>query len=407
MSTNMPTNMLLCSQLAPVNPQTFRHIFTFVRDIGYGTEGTVSRWENRTAGQVVALKVPRTPDRSKDLLAEIVALKKHEPVGPALVFELAQWGDVSKFRRTFLRYVDKVPEMTLWKFLLDMSLALDWLHNQMGEGHIHGDLKPENILVFSPPGWKGAHDKLPTLPTFKISDIARMKPASANIKYHGTYEFGPPLKERERKQTPAADVWAIGASLQNFALGVMPVKNKDEYIKEKEEEGGYVPTLEDLRTEKWRKIIPHQYRPINMSEDYQRYNMNIEPTAPYSFDLQRWYERLYAEDISKRASSKWLVKKYVPYAEVKIQTMLREQEQKRARQTFLGEQEQRVERQRQILIQNKEPRPQVPDVLQSAAAVLREPATVREAQVYHAYELEVRQARAGLAAQGERPPWRY
>ncbi|KAF9738200.1 hypothetical protein PMIN06_011738 [Paraphaeosphaeria minitans] len=390
----MSPTMLSCSQPMPTNPQSFRRAFTFVRDIGCGTEGTVSRWENRTTGQVVALKVPRTPDRSKDLLAEIAALKKvppqehinnfltyilqYEPVGPALVFELAEWGDVSKFRRTLLGHLDKVPEMTLWKFLLDMSLALDWLHNNMGEAHIHGDLKPENILVFSPTGWNGANDRLPTLPTFKISDIARMKPASANIKYHGTYEYGPPLPERERKQTPAADVWAIGASLQSFALGVMPVKSRVEYIKEKEKEGGYVPTLDDLRTEKWRKIIPHQYRPLNMSEEYQRYDMKIKPTAPYSFDLQRWYAALYAEDVSKRASSKWLVKKYVPYAQVKIHTMLREQEQNRVRQTFLREQEQRVERQRQILFQNRELRPRVPDVLQGAAAVLREPGTTRE-----------------------------
>ncbi|KAF2447026.1 kinase-like protein [Karstenula rhodostoma CBS 690.94] len=333
------------NQPQSIPAQNFRNFFKFVQEIGQGTEGIVSRWENLTTGQVVALKVPRSPDRSKDLLAEIEALKKvppheniatlltyllqHQPVGPALVFELAEYGDVSSYRRRIMQSYTRVPEITLWKFLRDMSLALDWLHNKMVESHIHGDLKPENILVFSPVGWKG--EGVPTLPTFKIGDIARMQPANAHRKYNGTYEFGPPRTERQRKQTPAVDVWAIGASLQNFALGVLPVMNKADFIKEKKEQGGAVPTLADLQTEAWRDIIPHQYRPLNADVEFQRDMMKMQrPVPPYSFDLNRWYDQLVEEETTKRISSRTLAKRFVPYADVKIQTMIREHEHKLA-----------------------------------------------------------------------------
>lgn len=349
----MPPNLPPCSQPQTLTAQTFGSSYTFVNEIGRGTEGTVSCWKNRTTGQVVALKVPRSPQRSKDLLAEIAALNKvppnehinnllthmlqHAPVGPALVFDLAQWGDVSQYRCTLLRCTDKVPEITLWKFLRDMSLALDWLHNKIGEAQIHGDLKPENILVFSPPGW--SRERVPTLPVFKISDIARMQPASSNRKYHGTYEFGPPYAERDQKQTPAVDVWAIGASLQNFALGVLPVINKHDFIKEKKEQGGSVPTLADLLTESWRRIIPHQYRPLHMDVEFQADVMKIKHPAQYSHDLNRWYSTLVEEDVSKRISAKTLVKRFVPYADVKIQTMVREQEYNQARAALIREHE--------------------------------------------------------------------
>jgi serine/threonine protein kinase len=328
--------------------QTFRSAFTFVRTLASGTEGTVSRWENTTTDQLVAVKTPRS-SRSRDLLNEIAALKKvppfehivsllthfqkWEPIGPALVFELAEWGSVYVYRRCLLIDHDKVPEMTLWKFLRDMSLALDWLHNQMDEPHCHGDLKPENILVFSPPGW--TNEGVPVLPTFKICDISRLRSVGANVKFCGTYEYGPPHAERQVKQTPAVDVFSIGASLQWFALGVRPVVPAADFIKYKKEQGGYVPTLTDLKAEAWRAIVPYQYRPLNASIEFQRDVLKLaKPVAPYSHGLSQWYDRLVEEQVEKRITSRSLARQFVPFADVYIDTLIRQQQRENARQRY-------------------------------------------------------------------------
>jgi serine/threonine protein kinase len=328
--------------------QTFRSAFTFVRELASGSEGTVSRWKNNTTGQLVAVKTPRS-GRSNDLLNEIAALKKvppyehivslltnfqqWEPVGPALIFELAEWGSVNAYRRHLLNHHNKVPEITLWKFLRDMSLALDWLHNRMSESHCHGDLKPENILVFSPLGWTS--EEVPTLPTFKICDISRLRPVSSNEKFRGTYEFGPPHAERQVKQTPAVDIFAIGASLQWFALGVYPVVPAAEFIKSKKEQGGYVPTLADLRTEVWRAIIPYQYRPLNASIEFQRDVAKLAmPVAPYSHGLNQWYDKLVEERVEKRITSRSLARRLVPFADVYIETLVRQQQHEEARRRY-------------------------------------------------------------------------
>lgn len=388
----MPPHMSQSNQPLRIDPRTFRQDFRYVRDIGQGTEGIVSRWERVDTRQAIAVKVPRSANCSIDLHDEIKAIMKvgthehvatllayhvqHAPIGPALMLELAQWGDVSTYRHHLLACVAKVPEMTLWKFLKDMSLALDWLHNGMGVSHIHGDLKPNNILVYSPSGWN--NELVPRLPVFKITDLTRMQPATANVKYYGTYEYGPPLAERERKQTPAVDVWAIGASLQYFSLGVLPVQNKQEFIDYQSQKGGPVPTMEDLRTEKWRKIIPHQYRPLYMDPDFQRENMGIPVPAQYSIELQRWYEKLFEENPSKRASSSWLVAHYVPLAINKILTMVREEERQELLRNLLRGQAMWQERQAQVVFGDGQPGLRNIDVSQGAAGVLQEIQTARE-----------------------------
>ncbi|KAJ4356325.1 uncharacterized protein N0V89_004357 [Didymosphaeria variabile] len=306
--------------------QIFRSTFTFKGEVAAGVDGTVSHWKKRTTGHSVAVKTANS-GRSTILQKEIAVLKKvppyehivsllthfqeWQPVGPALVFELAEYGDMISYRKALRMQEggDGVPEMTLWKFLRDMSLGLDWLHNRIGEPHVHGDLKPDNVLVFSPPGWQS--QDVPLLPTFRICDVSRLLPLSENGTFRGTYEFGPPFAERRVKQTPCGDVYSIGASMQWFALGILPVMSNAEFIKMKKLEGGAIPSLHDLKhNEAWRAELPPEYRPLDASIDFQKHNMKLErPVPPCSHELNKWYDKIIDVKLEKRISSRLLAKK--------------------------------------------------------------------------------------------------
>lgn len=58
-------------------------------------------------------------------------------------------------------YLEKFPEVTIWKILADISKAVDWLHNGLKVKYVHGDVKPDNFLVFRPRGVQ----QFPLLPT--------------------------------------------------------------------------------------------------------------------------------------------------------------------------------------------------------------------------------------------------
>ncbi|KAL1606649.1 hypothetical protein SLS60_004055 [Paraconiothyrium brasiliense] len=331
--------------------QTFRSSFTFKGGVAAGMDGTVSHWQNRTTGQSVAVKTANF-GRSAILQKEVAVLKKvppyeylvalltdfqdWQPVGPALVFELAPWGDMFSYRKALRMQVggDGVPEISLWKFLRDMSLGLDWLHNCTGEPHIHGDLKPENVLVFSPPGWN--NQDVPLLPTFKICDVGRLLPLSKTTNFHGTYEFGPPFAERGVKQTPSCDVYSIGASMQWFALGILPVMSNVEFIKLQKEEGGPIPSLQDLKyDEAWRAKLPPVYRPLDASIDFQKHIMKLErPVPPCSHELNKWYAKITEVELEKRISSRSLARKLVPLADIHIQMANRKRCYEVARQGY-------------------------------------------------------------------------
>lgn len=317
---------------------TFRSNFTYIREIASGTEGTVGHWENLSTNALVAVKTPRHGHAS-NLQKEISAFKKipphtyivrllaHDqdwkPFGPALFFELAELGDVNFYRTKLKQHYGDVPEMTLWKFLRDMSLGMDWVHNHSGETYVHGDLKPENVLVFSPPGWNRRN--VPLLPTFKICDISRMMPLSADelsSKFRGTYEFGPPHAERQIKQTPAVDVYSIGASLQWFALGIFPVMSNTEFMKLKREEGGTLPSGHDMLNERWRAQLHPVHRPLEKPKVVQKSVMKLgTPAATYSRAINQWYNKMMETNPNKRISSQTLAERFVPVADAHIETL--------------------------------------------------------------------------------------
>jgi serine/threonine protein kinase len=341
---------------------SFEERFTKNKSLGRGADGVVCSYQDRT-GFVVAVKTPNCSTYEvmasvnqevqnlqaigkHDNVASMLALcRDYRPLGPAIIFELCDLGDVNTYLETcFRQQVEvtglppRVPEITILKLLRDVVLGLDFLHNGNAQGFVHGDLKPGNILVCRPPGC--ATNELPDEPIFKITDLGRMSKypqpeghVPRNKGFHGTYEFAPPKAEQTEIIKPAIDIWALGAIIQYCALVTDPIQSRAALIEEREHDDERCPCPDidndDVwRTEYWRKCRPVVYRPINVQKRELFRNWDIGKKdliyhhlhfyVPYSDTLQCWYKMLMDPDPVTRVSSAHLEKYVIPFVEQRI-----------------------------------------------------------------------------------------
>ncbi|KAH7075786.1 kinase-like domain-containing protein [Paraphoma chrysanthemicola] len=265
------------------DPVRFDRLFEENDEIGEGTDGTVTAYTHRHTAEVIAVKTPRydlsSSNHEEPIMREIrnlAILGKHEHIssmltftqnfrfdqGPAIFFQLCDLGDLDHYvfkwnrRETKHGRPKRLSEITILKLLRDVGLGLDHLHNGLTTPYVHVDLKPANILVLTPPGFATTDDAIPVLPTFKITDFARLilyplHPAKSLSFWPGTYLYAPPLAERMREGfTPAVDMWSFGATIHHIALGIKPRQSRAAFIVSRKRKGLQYPTLdEDLS--KW------------------------------------------------------------------------------------------------------------------------------------------------------------
>jgi serine/threonine protein kinase len=136
---------------------------------------------------------------------------------PIVIAAYCQGGDLSTFKMRFAKHNMQMPEALLWCFYAQMVEAVDWIHNKAGSHPIlHLDIKPSNFLVkreaSSTPGFEGYPQLL-----LADSGCAKSKEDAAKLDTtnYGTKLFQP--QERPR-YTKAADVWAIGSTMQWIAV---------------------------------------------------------------------------------------------------------------------------------------------------------------------------------------------
>jgi serine/threonine protein kinase len=224
----------------------FHRLFAKDRVLGEGADGMVCSYMHTTSNCVVAVKVPaENPkrDMNRALLGEIKKMEllgNHPNIvtilgafashivsgpsrGPALFIPFFQLGDLVSYARSLRRQQIKndmpqrVPEVTVWKFFKDLSLGLNFLHNENSIRFVHNDLKPDNILVALPNNWD-LENGLPAEPTFQISDFGRLAQYPGTDRWSGTCEYAPPLSEQRGPVRPSADIWSLGATIQWFVL---------------------------------------------------------------------------------------------------------------------------------------------------------------------------------------------
>jgi serine/threonine protein kinase len=334
------------------NYHCFSKLFVEKRKLGAGADGAVYEYEHIYSKALVAVKRPHglQPAPASQLIAEIdslMSLGNHphlasiitfsmnfEPRAPAIFLPVCELGDVHSYRKIWLdqQYKrgksERPHEATVWKLLKDMSLVLDYMHTKLPKGpYVHNDVKPANILVTFPQGWK-LSDGIPVEPVFKLTDFARMVsfPNPPNTKpdsFIGTWEYSPNGAEN-LSMRPSRDIWALGATLQRFALGIEPVQSRKAFIFRRQFERKPYPDPRDRgawNRDEVRKDFKRMYRPLNATVETLMYQCDVaDPPSkawikshrPYSDALNAWYQMLFQPLEAERITAATLVEHCVP-----------------------------------------------------------------------------------------------
>ncbi|OAG25450.1 kinase-like protein [Alternaria alternata] len=277
----------------------------------------------------------------------------------AIFLPFCELGDLTSYvvkwkseQRRQRKTIQRISEVTIWKCLHDMVLALDYLHNKCENyGYTHNDIKPDNILVEIPKSWK-MEDGIPDEPIFRLTDFARMTrehpTESAQLtRFCSTPEYAPPFNERGALR-PSGDIWALGGTLQILALGVYPIQSHEAFSDSRRSQEKFVPHLIDKNAWKkshWRHLIPTTFRPLSATKEELINDFDVHDSIvieefypnrpwehkPYSKRLDRWYQWMFEKDEKKRATAKILVRYCVPAIARKI---LVAREEERALECF-------------------------------------------------------------------------
>lgn len=352
------TRNIIVTDLA--TSSTFHVHFTFHRSLGYGSDGEVSAFHHLPTTRIIAVKTPRA-DRFWTAVAicqeakSLAAIGLHDSNGlyrqrrshqniahmlayqpdfgetfcPAIFFECAEFGNLLAYRTAWRNQEAAhvapygIREATVWKLFRDLVSALDFLHNKCG--FLHRDVKSENVLVFRSPDDRGS--LVPTLPVFKLCDFSRAVAYPAlDGKVHswaGTTDYAPPLSERLNSEParPAGDMWSLGATIQEFALGVRPIQSRKALISVLDKAKLPHPELEGEETlwkaTEWRDKFSAAYRPLNLSafalgEVWEVDRPISRSYVPFSNTLEVWYKKLFEVDHKLRATSAILFERLVP-----------------------------------------------------------------------------------------------
>lgn len=149
---------------------------------------------------------------------------------PYLVMPFCPDGSVSK-------YAGKMAEEDIWRFIRDVAAGLAYLHSRQPPV-IHQDIKPDNILILRNGDF--------VITDFGISKQLRAslrKSAMSSANGAGSISYmGPERFSKQYQAVKASDIWSVGASIYELAVGDLPFCGMGGSLQKK---GADMPELSD------------------------------------------------------------------------------------------------------------------------------------------------------------------
>jgi len=198
--------------------------------IGEGTFGKVYKMEEN--GQVFAVKEISALDPKAKREQAMLESVKHKHIIKYvrtftvdnrlnIVMEYADRGSLTQMVHKAVRDPEMLhffDEQNIWRFLNQMSSALDYLHYHKPKRILHRDLKPDNILAVS------TSNCTPNF-QFKLADfgLAKLLTADAKGEHYANTRCGTPrymapeVTSNWRKYSFGADIFSLGCILAFYA----------------------------------------------------------------------------------------------------------------------------------------------------------------------------------------------
>ncbi|KAK2952653.1 putative CAMK family protein kinase [Blattamonas nauphoetae] len=205
--------------------------YSYVKQINSGGFGSVIELiENSTQKHYAGKMIPCVTPKDKERIdREVNRLRKFDHPGIVGLKELASMGNmkviVMELGEQSLADIVKdhtsrgvlVAREVVYRVMVDVSSALNLMHNHSCGATAHGDVKMENILLFP-----GGHFKLCDLGAAESEDVSSTRSVMSQL-----YVSPERMESKTGRATCSSDVWALGIVLHWLLFGEPPFRSQN------------------------------------------------------------------------------------------------------------------------------------------------------------------------------------
>lgn len=273
--------------------------------LGSGASASVFRYTHKSdpskSYAVKKIRIDKNEQRPKVIVAEFKSLYEsncpniitlHETIYKEgcvhMILEFCDCGSLDDVRKT----IGTIPERILSLISAQILNGLHYLHSE--KRIIHRDIKPANILVNT----KGE---------VKIADfgMAGHKDGTEQTQWEtflGTYTYMSPERIKGQKHSFDSDIWSVGLSIAECALGKFPFALKENTIWE------MMRHLESNAAEPI-ELLPDQFSPQFREFVFacMQPNPSDRPTAKQLLD----FDFIKQHEGTKPSLKTWILKEFV------------------------------------------------------------------------------------------------
>ncbi|KAK2943130.1 putative Calcium/calmodulin-dependent protein kinase type II alpha chain [Blattamonas nauphoetae] len=191
--------------------------YSFVREINSGGFGSVVELiENSTQKHYAGKMMQCVTAKDKERIdREVNRLQKFAHPG---IVEMKELASTDNMKVIVMELGERsLAEVVVYRVMVEVSSALNLMHNHESGPTSHGDVKMENILLFP-----GGHFKLCDLGAAESEDVSSTRSVMSQL-----YVSPDRMESETGKATCSSDVWALGIVLYWLLFGEPPFKSQN------------------------------------------------------------------------------------------------------------------------------------------------------------------------------------